>query len=272
MKILIIDRDEVTANLIKARLAPSGHQVEIQLGRSEGLDQVIASGWDLIFFDPSPMTNVKQIVTQMRRNARRSVFMALLSDSLTHGDAIAAGFNDFVAKPVDAEKVNAVVESAGTLNSMLRHLANNEEDYPSAGGVIAKSAFNQLFLSCLDRADRYGEQSHILFIAFDNFKAISVADGAYDAETISAKLAHHLVRLRRQSDIISQIRKNEYALLLLRPLSESEPVDAANRFAEALSKCTDLPTNPIMDVNIRITLMSLPTGSIVIEHKFSLRQ
>ena len=128
MKILIIDRDEVTANLIKARLTPSGHQVEIQPGRSEGLDQVIASGWDLIFFDPSPMTNVKQIVTQMRRNARRSVFLCLLSDSLNHGDAIASGFNEFVAKPIDAERVNLVVESAGFLNNMLRHLANNEED------------------------------------------------------------------------------------------------------------------------------------------------
>lgn len=85
-------------------------------------------------------------------------------------------------------------------------------------------------------------------------------------------MAQHLVRIRRQSDIIAQIRENEYALLLLRPLNDSEPVEAANRFAEYLSKCVDLPTNPIMDVELSVTLMNLPQGKKLVEHKMTLRQ
>lgn len=272
MKILIIDRDEVTSNIIKSRLVPLGHTIEIRPGRSDDFDAVVAQGWDMIFFDPSPITNIKSTIMNMRRIVRRNVYIVLTSETMAVADAISSGCNAYLSKPANSENILTLVDCAERLNALQRHLANNEEDYPSAGGVIAKSAFNQLFLSCLDRADRYGEVSTVLFISFDNYKTVAAKDGEYDAEMVSAKLAQHLVRLRRQSDIIAQIRKNEYALLLLRPLTESEPVDAAHRFMESLSKCTDLPTNPIMDVDLKVTLMAMPTGHVPVEHRITLRQ
>ncbi|HNQ92989.1 MAG TPA: DNA-binding response regulator [Alphaproteobacteria bacterium] len=271
MKILIVDRDDVTSHLIKSRLEPMGHTVEIHPDKSN-LDEVIRLGWDIVFVDPSPMTTIQPMAMQIRRTSRNNLYMVLLSNTLGFEDAVTAGFNDAMSKPLDPSVVMDIVERADYMNNLLRHLSNDEVDFPSAGGVIAKSAYNQLFLSCIDRAGRYGETANTIFITFENYKDIAAKDGSYDAELIAAKLAQHLVRIRRQSDIIAQLRENEYALLLLRPMSETEPVEAANRFAESLSKCTDLPTTPYMDVDLKVTLLSLPQGKKVVEHKLTLRQ
>jgi CheY-like chemotaxis protein len=272
MKVLVIDRDDLSANLIKSRLEPVGHIVEVQAGKSEAIDTVSQQGWDVVFMDPSPLTNAKPIVMNIRRNVRRGVYMILTSESMAAEDAILSGFNDFIPKPLDPSVFDVRLENAARLNGLLRHLANDAEDYPSAGGVIAKSAFNQLFLSSMDRADRYGETAYIIFITFSNYTSVVASDGEYEADVVAAKLAQTLVRLRRQSDIIAQVRKNEYALILMRPMGEAEPYEAAARFAEALSKCVDLPTNPIMDVEITVTLMKLPMGSQEAHYTMSLRQ
>ena len=218
------------------------------------------------------MTTIKPLVVNIRRNNRRNVYMVLLSDSLQLSDGLSAGFNDFLAKPMDMNAMLNIVDNAANLTTLQRRLSDDKEDFPSAGGVIAKSAFNQLFLSSLDRADRYGELAHIIFISVDNYTQIAADQGSYDADLVAAKLAQYLVRMRRQSDIIAQTGKNEYALLLIRPLTELEPVDATHRFAESLSRCTDLPLNPKMTVNLRVCLMHLPNGQIKVDHRLGLHQ
>ncbi len=272
MKILIVDRDEMTANLIKSRVEPLGHTVLIHPEKGESLDKIVREGWDIIFIDPSPLTSVKPMTMQIRRNVRQNVHLVLLSDHMTEEEATVGGFNELLAKPINPTKIEEILDHSEYMNSLTKHLANDQIDFPSAGGVIAKSAYNQLFLSCIDRAGRYGETAHTIFITFKNYNDISAKDGSYESEMISAKLAQHLVRIRRQSDIIAQIRANEYALLLLRPLNESEPIEAANRFAESISKCTDLPSTPYMDVEIGVTLLSLPEGKKIVEHQLVIRQ
>ena len=272
MKILIVDRDEMTANMIKSRIEPLGHTVSIHTEKGESLDNIVSQGWDVISMDPAPVINIKPMAMNIRRNVRRNVHLVLLSDSLNMEEAVNGGFNEILSKPINPTVIEGIIERAEYMNNLMRHLSNDDIDFPSAGGVIAKSAYNQLFLSCIDRAGRYGETAHTILISFENYNTIAANDGTYDAEMIAAKLAQHLVRIRRQSDIIAQIRSNEYALLLLRPLNESEPTEAANRFAEYLSKCTDLPTTPYMDIEIGIRLLSLPQGEKIIEHKVTVRQ
>lgn len=271
MKILVIDNDVVTANLLKARLLPLGHIVEVT-EKTEALEKIVSDGWDIIFYDPSPITTLRPTILSLRRANRRNFFVILMSQTLTFQDGLTSGFNDFMTKPLNMNLMLDKIDNAANLMALQKHLANDKEDFPSAGGVIAKSAFNQLFLSCLDRADRYGEISHIIFIMIDNYTQISSEAGPYDANIVSAKLAHHLVRLRRQSDIIAQTRENEYALLLLRPMTESEPIEAAHRFAESLSKCTDLPYDAQKSINIRVYLMHLPTGETGVEHRMAIYQ
>lgn len=273
MKILVIDRDEVSSNLIKARLTPVGHAVTIQPVKAEGVDAIAREGFDVVLMDPSPITNPRPTAVNIRRAISRMYpYLVLMSSTLTRQEAIVAGMNDVLAKPVDPAELDQKLDQAQRLTGLIKRISDNREDFPSAGGVIAKSAFNQLFLSAIDRADRYGEKSYVLFIGLKNYLAIRDKEGQHAADFAAAKMAQHLVRLRRQSDIIAQTAKSEYALLLQRPIYETEPVEAANRFAEALYKCTDIQANPLVEIEISIDLIDLPVGSSVVEHTVRLNQ
>ena len=266
MKILIVDRDEMTTQLIKSKLEPLAHQVFVESVKNDAIELVASEEFDVIFLDPSPLTSARPIVLNIRRSVRNYPYIILLGNEGSREDALKAGMNDYLAKPIDGAALMQQMESAERLVGLVNRIGDDSEDFPSAGGVIAKSAFNQLFLSAIDRADRYGEKTFILFIFLSNYKEIFEMDGPYAADYAVAKLSQYLVLLRRQSDIIGQTAKYEYALMLQRPQYETEPVDAANRFAEAIDGFQDIVSSGATPVEVTVRLLDIPTGSAIVEH------
>ena len=271
MKILVIDHDEVSARLLKSRLEPLGHDVTWLSDKTEGSLEASKADFEVVFIDPSPQTNPKPMVVNIRRHIRYYPYMILLSEKVDQEQALGFGFNDCIAKPLDPEELDRKIEGAQNFLNIVRHLRNGNEDFPSSGGIIAKSAINQLFLSCIDRADRYGERTYALFINLRNFKQIAVQTGPYEAEVAAAKLAQHIVRLRRASDIIGQIGRDEFAILLLRPVDEKEPLEAAGRFADSLASCSDIMSKSNMQVDLSVNLVEIPSGQKLAEHTVTLK-
>ncbi len=266
MKILVVDRDELIVQLIQSKLHPLGHTVYHETGKNEAVERLSKEAFDVIFLDPMPLKTARPVILNIRRSVPNYPYVFLLSGEATREDALKAGTNDVIGKPIDSAELIEKVTNAERLTELVARIGDDSEDFPSAGGVIAKSAFNQLFLSAIDRADRYGEKTSILFISLSNYKEIIEMEGQYAADFAVAKLSQYLVLLRRQSDIIGQTGKNEYALLLQRPAYETEPVEAANRFADSLSSCEEITTPTSAPVEITISLLEVPIGSKPIEH------
>lgn len=260
MKILVIDRDTVTTQAIATRLQALGHSIQVEAVKNNAIERLAVESYDAIFIDPAPLTNARPVILGIRRSVRHYPYIVLMSQTIERDEAIRSGANDVLLKPVDPAALDAMVKNADRLTRLIRRVGDESEDFPSAGGVIAKSAFNQLFLSCLDRADRYGEQSFLVFIGVQNGDDITKTDGPYAANTVAAKLSQTLVRLRRQSDIIAQTGKAEYVLLLQRPQYETEPMEAATRFAEALSKNDELAAGAGVKAQLYVSLIDLPVG------------
>jgi hypothetical protein len=82
-------------------------------------------------------------------------------------------------------------------------------------------------------------------------------------------MAHHMVRMRRQSDIIGQTGVNEYSILLQRTENTKEALDAANRFAATFDEIEDFLPSDGHEVKIRIHLTHLPTGALHFDHVLS---
>ena len=266
MKILAVDRDEMITQMIKNKLEPKGHQVFEETSKNAAIDRLANEAFDIIFLDPTPLTSPRPVILNIRRSVGNYPYIFLSSDTATQEEAIKAGCNDLMKKPIDAEVFDKQIDQAQYFSELVARIGDDSEDFPSAGGVIAKSAFNQLFLSAIDRADRYGEQTYTLFITMSNYRDILEMDGPYAAEYAVAKLSQYIVRLRRQSDIIGQTAKYEYALLLQRPLYETEPVEAANRFAEAFAKYEGLSNGGGAKPEITVSLVEIPVGRKVVEH------
>lgn len=267
MRVLVIDRDRLSSQIIRSRLLAQGHHVVEETVKNDALELLAKEQFDVVLIDPAPLTNPRPVILGTRRSASDYIFVVLMSHEASPEEAIKAGTNDVLKKPLDSEILDKKIGNAQRLVSLVRKMGDDSEDFPSAGGVIAKSAFNQLFLSAIDRADRYGEKTYILFISVSNYYEIVESDGPYAADFAVAKMSQNLVRLRRQSDIIGQTGKNEYALLLQRPQFETEPMEAAGRFAEALSKVEDIVSSGSLAPVISVDLVNLPTGDLLTRHE-----
>jgi CheY-like chemotaxis protein len=266
MKILVIDRDNLAFQLLKSKLEPLGHKLSHEAVKNDAVERMGKGDFDVVFIDPMPLTSPRPVILNIRRNVGNYPYIFLMSENASREDALKAGANDILNKPLDPTIIDEKLKNAERLLKLMAHMGDDSEDFPSAGGVIAKSALNQLFLSTIDRADRYGERSYLLSISLSNYPTIKDLDGAYAADYAAAKLSKYLVLLRRQSDIIGQTRKYEYMLLLQRPVYETEPVEAANRFAESLSGFKDIVTSGKSEVEITVTLTTIPIGATLVQH------
>ena len=206
------------------------------------------------------------MMMSIRRATRQYCYVALMGEDIDNQSAASVGANDAIAKPIDPEAVQKIILSAKNFLDYSKLLSDISEDFPSAGGVIAKSAFNQLFLSSIDRGWRYVEKTYILSVSIDNFEDIKALDGDQHALYGASKLAHHLVRLRRQSDVIGQVRENEYCLLLQRTANENEAEEAAKRFTANLQEIDDFIPAEGNSLKIKVALTELPSGRLAYEH------
>ena len=266
MKVLVIDRDALSTQLVRSKLQGQGHHVEEESVKNNALERLGKESFDVVMFDPAPLSNARPIVLGIRRSVSNYPYVVLMSHDMEKEDAVKSGANDVMIKPLDASHLDTIMENAARLTTLIRAVGDESEDFPSAGGVIAKSAFNQLFLACIDRADRYGERSYLLFIGIKNREDILANDGPYAVEYATAKLSQYLVRLRRQSDIIAQTGKSQYCLMLQRPIYETEPMEAANRFAEALNRLEDICANEGGHVEVSVELIDMPQGNLLADH------
>ncbi len=270
MKILIIDRDELNSKMLSSKLEGLGHQVTLETVKNNAIDHLSRESFDVVFIDPSPLTNARPLILNIRRTLGSYVYVVLVKGDDSSVEFEKSGANFVVAKPYDQEHVEKILGSAARVTNRIHQLGDDSTDFPSAGGVIAKSAFNQLFLSAIDRADRYSENSYAVFIDVSNYLDMLEKDGPYYADFAVAKMSQHLAHIRRQSDIIGQTAKNEYALLLQRPQYETEPVEAANRFAEELSKLKSIKESVESDPEIQVKLIELPSGQMIVNHHITL--
>lgn len=272
---IVIDPEESAGRLLVARLVDLGGAAVWASSRSAAYALIAGQPpVDIVFFDPAPHRDLHMVAVDIRKHFPTFVYLVALKP-----DGVAAAFdkmvqtgtNSVLEKPASIESVTNAVREARSLVDLMHRLNDTDYDTKSGGGAISKSAFAQLFLSGLDRADRYGEQSFILQIKVLNLTQIQVLAGADAAQMVAASLAQIMARLRRQSDILGAIHIDEYALMLQRPAYATEPVEAALRFADQLGdQNLFMSLNLPVSVDVQITLMEVPTGQIPVVHQISI--
>lgn len=259
MRSIIIDRDKLTTQLLSSRIEALGHDLVIESSKSKAVELLEKEEFDLILVDPLPLNEARPVILSIFKAIcdRYSPYIFLLSKTFSEEGAISAGANDLIAKPLDTMIFDSKIKNAERLLARCRELAV-ENEFPSEGGIIGKSAFNQLFLSSVDRAHRYGERSYTVFLNLENRAELEDKLDAQTYQEFIDAFQKRVVSMRRQSDVIGRIDTSEYAVLLQRPLYEQEPFDAATRFTEFLSQfCHD---HSELKAHISLRMMEIPIG------------
>lgn len=268
MKVLIIDRDREHCDQMRAVLEGAGAEVTCESIKNKAVDLIRQGDFDVTFFDPTPQVNdLRAFIMGVRRSMGTFPPIVVMGhQTLTAQQVFSAGGNDLLPKPHDKSDTLVKALNGARITAVSRLMADESEDFPSKDGLIAKSAFNQLFITCLDRADRHGEHTHQIFIEVENLADIEKADGADAAKKVADNLRRHISRTRRTSDIAGHIKQAQFCLLLLRPGREDEPFLAANRIAESLKENHDLISTSATKAVLKVSLMVVPTGALAVEH------
>ncbi|MBW7909843.1 MAG: diguanylate cyclase [Alphaproteobacteria bacterium] len=262
MEILVIDRESLTNQLITSKLGAKGHQVTVEPNKNAAFELLGSKPFDCVMVDPAPLSEARPVIIGVWKSLKSAAkpYLMLLSKAATTEDAILAGANDVLIKPLSSQELDEKIGNAARLMTVARMLAR-EDNVHSTGGMIGKAAFNQLFLSATDRAFRYGERSLIVFVRLMNHEKLqaSVTPEAFDG--LMEKLAKQMTYMRRQSDVIGRLGADDFAILLQRPQYESEPIDAINRFSEQLDKfCATYDAGSVKP-EIHLRLVELPQGA-----------
>lgn len=261
MDILVIDREALTNQLITSKLGTKGHTVVAEPNKNAAFDMVRTGKFDCIMIDPAPLSEARPVIIGVWKNIRTPIkpYIMLLSKTASTEEAILAGTNDVINKPLSTQDLELKIDNAQRLMDISRHLAH-EDNVHSSGGMIGKAAFNQLFLSAMDRAFRYGERSLVVFAEMTNYDDVA-ALGADVVEDSVKKLVEKMTFMRRQSDVIGRLSDRDFAILLQRPQYESEPIDAINRFSEVLDKFHQGFEDKRAAPKIHLVLVELPQGA-----------
>lgn len=262
MDVLVIDREALTNQLIASKLGAKGHVVVAEPNKNAAFDMIKTGRFDCVMVDPAPLSEARPVIIGIWKNIKTVIkpYIMLLSKTATTEEAILAGTNDVLNKPLSSQDLEVKIQNAQRLMDISRHLVH-VDDIHSHGGMIGKGAFNQLFLSAMDRAFRYGERSLIVFAEMTNYDQMTAALGPEAVEETVKKLVEKMTFMRRQSDVIGRLSDRDFAILLQRPHYETEPIDAINRFSEVLDKFHQSFENKQAAPTVHLVLVELPQGA-----------
>ena len=264
-KVMVVDRDRDTVDLVETVIDNIGlTQIVFEPVKNKAIEQIREEKFNAVFFDPAPNTEeLRAFVIGVRRENKNYVPVTVMSRQVSRDEARACGVNNFLPKPLDLEDFKGKIKNMKNLTDLIARLNDDHGEFVSRDGVISKTALAQIFLSCLDRADRYGEETFLIFVRIDNIHDIESLYGEESAEIISDKLKKYTVKIRRLSDIVGRTAINELCLMIVRPMNKNEPIMAVNRFADSMMEYADLISAGNAKAQISVHMMAIPSGKIL---------
>jgi PleD family two-component response regulator len=268
MKIMVIDRDRDAVEEIE-RICDDidGLELVIEPIKNNAIEMVRNDRFNAVYFDPAPQNELRPFVIGARRGISHYNPIVVLSHQMDLETIRGMGGNSLIQKPIDSASFKKSLENMRNLNTLIERLSDEKVDFPSKEGVISKSAFYQIFISCLDRADRYGEETYLTFATLSNIDKIRDEHGEDIADEMCENLKKYVMRIRL-SDIAGRTADEEICLMLTRPANADEPKMAIKRFAESIAEYVELIGVGDAKPVVTVTMMAVPSGEITFEKDF----
>lgn len=271
-KVLIADRDRLTAQTVENILHEHKCEPVTELSKDDAIRRISQEDFPFVIVDPSPQPNVRPAIIAFRRNAAMNgnyTYITVASRDRTFDDSLSKGANNFIKVPVKKSELTEIITDGQRFLRFYNFLKTNEESdgIPNVGSMMGRTAVIQVLLSSIDRADRYGEKTYILQTELEYVDELRDAMGANLFEQFYNGFTKEVIRVRRQSDLFGRLKESLFSIIMQRPISDREPIDAAARMHQNLQRFIDNATE-FSQFPIRMVMrsMAIPTGKIVAEH------
>jgi diguanylate cyclase (GGDEF)-like protein len=224
--ILIVDDDEIMAEAYSMALRHVGMEVHVCNDPREALAATLRFNPELVLMDMHmPGTSgleVAQVLRQFRQNLSLPiVFLSAEKDEDVQREARSIGGDDFIAKPVNLERLVNIV----SLRAKRAHLLRQAMEKDSLTGLLNHARFKDRLMLELARSERTGSPTSVALLDLDHFKQINDKYGHQAGDVVIQTLAHSLRGWLRHTDVIARYGGEEFAVILLdTPLENAQKV------------------------------------------------
>ena len=138
------------------------------------------------------------------------LFVSAEHDTDTQDAAMLSGGDDFLTKPISAERLVTAVRYRATRHRQLRNLMKND----SLTGLLNHASIKSRLASETNRIVRHGGSLAVGMIDIDHFKQVNDTFGHANGDRILRELAMLLRRRLRSSDTAGRYGGEEFVVLL----------------------------------------------------------
>jgi len=288
IRILIVDDDAESLDLIWQWLALQGHDLMMARSGQEALAKIRESAPDLILLDLKiPPPDGLEVARALKRDAATRtiplVVMTVRRDVQSRVECLRAGVDDFVTKPFHWDELDATIQAALEKRRLYTALEDANQRLLAANRQLVKLSvtddrtrlYNDRFLRQrlseeFKRSMRYGTALSLIILDLDRFKKINDRYGHEAGDAVLKKFGEILVDNAREIDIVGRYGGEEFLMVL----PNTDGIKAAI-VGERVRKATEDYLFPVQDQIVRVTtsagISSIPANREVREEEQFLR-
>ena len=178
-KILIVDDDPVILELMGTYIASFGFENEKAGNGLEAVEMLKKDDFTIVFTDMiMPDMDGMQLLKHIRENYPKIGVIVITGygHAFTYTDVIKAGASDFIAKPFNADELEAKLNRLVRELNLVRQLERHSICDPLTD-LYNRRYFNTKILTEVHRADRQGYHIFLQLLDVDNLKGYNDASG-----------------------------------------------------------------------------------------------
>lgn len=223
---------------------------------------------DIILLDFfMPESNGLEVLKQIRMNgATKAIPVILVSgadDTQTIVDAMEAGANDYVTKPIDLRvmlarlrthlKMGELVAKLEAQTAILTRLADHDE----LTHVYNRRSICDVLDAELSRCTRYGNDLSVLMLDIDLFKRVNDELGHPAGDELLKQFVERVVNSLRATDVVGRYGGDEF-LAVLRETNVVRATNAAERIRRSVADDPFVLSSGEQLITVSVGVATLP--------------
>ena len=221
-QIMVVDDEEGILKFMKRSLENHGHKVTVCTDTEQAIEKIKKAVYDLIITDLNmPKLPGVEFVKKAKEISPRTdlVVMTGYPSVETAVECMKNGASDYLAKPLDLEYLNIIVDKL-LYNRLLEKRAAEREYFEQISrvdgltGLYNHKFFYKLLNAEIARADRYKYSFSLIMIDIDDFKKINDNYGHQRGDTILKEIASIFKSFVRITDSAVRYGGEEFAIIL----------------------------------------------------------
>ncbi len=220
--IMVVDDEEGIVQFMKSALQDHGHKVTVCTDTELAIEKIRNVVYDLIITDlKMPKLSGVEFVKKAKGISPRTDFVVMTGfpSVETAVECMKNGATDYLAKPIDLEYLNIIVEKSLYKRALEKRAAEREyfeqiSRVDGLTGLYNHKFFHELLNAEIARADRYKHCFSLIMIDIDDFKKVNDNYGHQSGDTILKEIASIFKSLVRKTDSAVRYGGEEFAIIL----------------------------------------------------------